>query len=194
MEQQYIQILEKTNQQLSLWTNPYGLMIGALAVLFTVLAIVAAFIIYRQSKDYKDKIQADRKQYADSINDFLLSQKAIIDEREKQAKQVEGKINKLLDGYEKQLKKSTASQKAEIEKAIKNLKEEKLSLGNTIGPLTVSPNSISLGGASILGLKNYHSCKSCGFGFFIRSDWSTLGTLSVNQTVTCPKCGSVESI
>ena len=49
--------LEKTNQQLGLWTNPYGIMIGVLAVLFTILTIIAAVIIYRQSKDYKERIQ-----------------------------------------------------------------------------------------------------------------------------------------
>src|SRR3989344_2437809 len=102
MEQQYIQILEKTNQQLGLWTNPYGIMIGVLAILFTILTIIAAVVIYQQSKDYKEK------------------------------------IDKLLGEYEKQLKASSKSQKAEIEKAIENLKGEKLFLGNTIGPLTVS--------------------------------------------------------
>ncbi len=58
MEEQYIQILEKTNQQLGLWTNPYGIMIGVLAILFTILTIVAAVIIYRQSKDYQERIRA----------------------------------------------------------------------------------------------------------------------------------------
>ena len=194
MEEQYIEILEKTNQQLGLWTNPYGLMVGALAVLFTVLAIIAAFIIYRQSKEYKEKLQTDREQYSQSFNEFLASQKAIIEKREKQAGQVEEKINKLLEEYKKQLKESSTSQKKEIEKAIKNLNEEKLSLGSTIGALTVSPNHLDFG-TSAYGLSNsHHNCKNCGFGFFIKNDWSTLGTLSMGRTVTCPKCGNVDPI
>lgn len=195
MEEQYIQILEKTNQQLSLWTNPYGIMIGVLAILFTILTIVAAVIIYRQSKDYKERVQADREQYAKSINDFLSSQKSIIEQREKQANKVEEKIDKLLKQYENQLKESSKSQKVEIEKAIENLKEEKLLLSSTIGPLTVSPNNFNLAtSVSVLGSSNHHTCKSCGFGFFVKKDWLILGSLAMNLTVTCPKCGSVDSI
>ena len=41
----YQTILEKTNAQLSLWGNPYGLMIGALGVLFTCLTILCIHII-----------------------------------------------------------------------------------------------------------------------------------------------------
>ncbi len=195
MEQQYIQILEKTNQQLGLWTNPYGIIIGALAILFTILTIVAAVIIYRQSRDYKERVQADRERYAKSINDFLESQKAIIERREKQAGKVEEKIDKLLEEYKNQLKESSKSQKVEIEKAIENLKEEKLLLGSTIGPLTVSPNNFNFAtSASVLGLSNHHTCKSCGFGFFVSGGLGTFTNLMGQQTVTCPKCGSVDSV
>lgn len=194
MEQQYIQILEKTNQQLSLWTNPYGVMVGVLAVLFTVLAIVAAVIIYRQSKEYKEKLQADREQYSKIFNEFLASQKAIIEKREKQVVEVEKDIDKLLKEYEKKLSASSEKQKAEIQKAIQKLEEEKLTLGNKIGPLTVSPNSFDFTNSAYgLGLgNNHHSCKKCGFGFFIKNDGLT--SLAYNRTVTCPKCGSVDSI
>ena len=59
----YISLLEKTNQQLSLWTNPYGILVGALAILFTVLTIVAVFIILRQGKEYKDYYQKTVSEY-----------------------------------------------------------------------------------------------------------------------------------
>jgi len=195
MEDQYIQILEKTNQQLSLWTNPYGIMVGALAVLFTILTIVAAIVVYRQSKEYKEKLQADRDQYAKSFNDFLVSQKSIIDQREKQAGEVEKKINELIEAYKKDLKESSATQKAEIGKAIKKLEEEKLSLSNTIGPLTVAPNSMGIGGISNIGIFNntYHKCTKCGFGFFIDNN-PTLTYLSFTRTVTCPRCGNTDKI
>src|SRR3989344_6578028 len=56
--QQYIDILEKTNQQLSLWFNPYSLMINVLGILIAVLAVVFAFILWRQGKEYKDNMNA----------------------------------------------------------------------------------------------------------------------------------------
>src|SRR3989344_6410902 len=52
--QAYLEILEKTNQQLSLWYNPYGLMVAALTGLVALLAIVFAFVLWRQGKDYSD--------------------------------------------------------------------------------------------------------------------------------------------
>lgn len=126
---------------------------------------------------------------------FLASQKEIIKKREKQANKVEEKIDKLLKEYENQLKESSKSQKVEIEKAIENLKEEKSLLSSTIGPLTVSPNNFNLA-TSVYGLgNNHHTCKSCGFGFFVRnSGLLTTNVLFGQGTVTCPKCGSVDSV
>jgi rubrerythrin len=196
----YTQILEKTNQQLGLWTNPYGLMVGSLAVLFTVLAIVATFLIYRQGREYKEKMQADRDNYKKSFEDFIASQKLIIDKREKQAEEVESKINKLIDEYKKDLDKSSIEQKKDIEKAIKRLEEEKISLNKTIGPLTVSPNSIGLDMCDnqfVAGLDNYHKCSKCGYGFFVKNnDFSSIVTLAYlgGKTITCPKCGNVDRI
>lgn len=200
MEEQYIQILEKTNQQLGLWTNPYGLIVGVLAILFTVLTIVAVFIVYRQGKEYKEKLESDREQYRKNIEEFLSNQKNIIEKREKQAEEVEKKIDNLIEEYKKDLDKSSSQQKDEIKKAIKRLEEEKVSLNNTIGPLTVSPNTIefeNLGAFSVASMyNNYHKCTSCGFGFFIKNDDYRSITLTIlgNKTVTCPKCGNVDRI
>jgi len=55
-ESLYMSILEKTNSQLSLWWNPYGVMIAALGVLFTVGAISVTLLLFRQSSDYQRKI------------------------------------------------------------------------------------------------------------------------------------------
>ena len=205
MEEQYLQILEKTNQQLGLWTNPYGLMVGALAVLFTALTIVAVFIIYRQSREYKEKLQSDMDLYHKSFSDFLVSQKVIIEQRRKEVTQVEDDINKLLKEYEKKLKASSESQKAEIEKAIQKLEEQKLSLSSAIGPITVSPQSVGFvgltgpTGPSVLsgGLyaNDYHQCTKCGFGFMVNNNrFLSASVLLGSQVVTCPRCSNIDRI
>lgn len=74
--QAYIDILEKTNQQLSLWANPYSLMILILTVLIAFLAIVLSFIIWKQGQDYK---------------------KALAESLKKQELYMNGKLNKVLD-------------------------------------------------------------------------------------------------
>ncbi len=46
----YASIIEKTNQQLGLWFNPYGLMIGILAVLVAIIAIGVGIALWRNIK------------------------------------------------------------------------------------------------------------------------------------------------
>ena len=48
----YIEILEKTNEQLSFWFLPYELAIGFVTTAIAVLVIAFTFILWRQSRDY----------------------------------------------------------------------------------------------------------------------------------------------
>lgn len=107
MENQYIQILEKTNQQLSLWSNPYGIMVSVLTALFAVLTIISAFIIYRQGRDYKDAMSA-----------FLK-------EQEEKANNGQKRLDALLVKYEEELIKSSNNHKKEFEDAIRDLQMQK---------------------------------------------------------------------
>jgi hypothetical protein len=100
VSQQYLEILEKTNSQLSLWTNPYGLMVGALALLFTVLTIIAVWITYRQSQDFKAQLQSTIDGYS-----------TLIDE--------------LMNGYEKKFKALSQDFEERTKKQIDELEERK---------------------------------------------------------------------
>ncbi|MCX6791140.1 MAG: hypothetical protein NTV62_03040 [Candidatus Gribaldobacteria bacterium] len=196
--QNYIGILEKTNQQLNLWYNPYGVMIGVLAILFTVLTIVAAVIIYRQSRDYKTKLRADRDFYKNKMGEFLDSQKKIIEQRNKTAEELSQKIDASLREYKKKLKESSKKQKEEIQGAIDKLEMEKLTLRKDIG-LTVAPN-FDYSSISTMGLSRVHKCSSCGFGFYIDTGVFSVAPLYTyglgvgGRTVVCPKCKNVENI
>ena len=83
--QNYIDILEKTNTQLSLWYNPYGLMIGILSILIAVLAILFAFILWRQGKDYKDAfntfLDEQKEVSTNEIKKVILEARGILDEQ-----------------------------------------------------------------------------------------------------------------
>lgn len=69
--QSYIEILEKTNEQLSFWYLPYELGIGFLTLAIAVLTIAFTVILWRQSSDYnkklKDLLEQKKKQFDDSI-------------------------------------------------------------------------------------------------------------------------------
>jgi len=69
--QAYIDILEKTNQQLSLWANPYSLMILVLTILIAFMAIALSFIIWKQGQDYKKALAESLKKQESHMNDKL---------------------------------------------------------------------------------------------------------------------------
>lgn len=93
----YHEILEKTNSQLSMWTNPYGIfvavlggLVACLGVLFTVLTIIAVYLVFRQSKEYKDLMKK-------SLNDHKIALDNLIEEKDNQLKNIAA-------GYDKSIK------------------------------------------------------------------------------------------
>ena|GEM_PF-3362449 len=115
----YEQILEKTNNQLSLWWNPYGLFVAMLGVLFAGLAIIAAFVIFRQSKEYKDLINT-------SLEEHRIALINLISEKNDQLKNYEKSLDRSIIEYEKQLKTAGADQIDQISKFIQSLEEQKV--------------------------------------------------------------------
>ena len=186
----YISVLEKTNQQLSLWYNPYGVMVGALGVLFAILAIVATIMIYRQGKEYKEKLEEDRKEFKNRLSEFLRTQEDIIREKSEEAKKIDIKINELLSKYQQQLKSASNEQKKEIQKAIDQL--QKMELQNSLGTVGYVGSPLTTFGNT--SWKKY-KCSNCNLEFFNPENGSTLSSAywtgnvfsSLNRIV-CPRC------
>lgn len=196
--QNYIDILEKTNQQLNPWYNPYGLMIGILTLLVALIAMGVAYALWRHSKEQRDR-----------MNQFYTEQEKMINEKNKQVQKVEEKLNDLIKEYEKQLKDSTKQGKKEIQRAIEELKKEKAKIGAYIGPLTVSggistmSSSLSSDNIGLYGLNRNTSmiCTQCGKIFYYKdSDNSIIGGDSIlygaygtsfkDKDVYCTHCGA----
>ena len=78
-QQQYLDILEKTNQQLSLWWNPYGLMIAALGVLFAVLGILAAMVIFFQGREFRSLLSKTVAEYRQVLDAFIADKNAQVE-------------------------------------------------------------------------------------------------------------------
>jgi hypothetical protein len=85
----YQDILEKTNEQLSLWMNPYTFMVAVLALLFTILAIIAAYVIFRQGAEARQLIK-------DSITKHQVALENIMIEKQNQWKIYEANIENLI--------------------------------------------------------------------------------------------------
>lgn len=60
LDQHYLEMLEKTNQQLNSWISSYGVLSAILGVMIGLLGIVAAVIIYYQGADYKKMLEKSK--------------------------------------------------------------------------------------------------------------------------------------
>jgi hypothetical protein len=115
----YQQILEKTNNQLSLWTNPYGILIGILGVLITILGIGVAFVIYKQSKDAKDLIKESLSKHENELAKLIA-------EKNSYFANIELSLNKSIEEYQEKLSTPlNEDQKSQITQFITTLQEQK---------------------------------------------------------------------
>ncbi len=176
----YLMLLEKTNGQLSLWYNPYGVMIASLGVLFTLLTIVAAGIIYRQSKDYRDRLNA-----------FIRGYKKIFDEQIADLTTRREAIDTQIKNNEAKLADATAEQKLIFQVELDKLKSERASISSQLAS-TFATNSAT---GSVLGTlsERYQQCSHCGYRFKSTAPITSF-FLQGKPTVNCPNCGKPTEI
>jgi len=110
----YQEILEKTNQQLSLWWNPYILIISMLSIFFTVMAIITAIVIFRQSRE-------SRRLMEESLFKHQLTLENLVDEKQKQLKLYESNVDNLILETKNKLSAVGVDQKKELEGLISKL-------------------------------------------------------------------------
>jgi len=105
----YQEILEKTNNQLSLWFNPYGILIG-------LLAIFSGFFIFFQSRDFKRKTNKLIQNYSKELD-------KIINEKNNLVAIFKADIDSMLIEYGKKLPTITDNKNSSIlQKIISKLK------------------------------------------------------------------------
>lgn len=115
----YQQILEKTNNQLSLWTNPYGILIGILGVIITILGIGVAFVIYKQGKDAKDLIKESLSKHENELAKLIA-------EKNSYFSNIELSLNKSIEEYQQKLSSPlNDDQKTQIKQFISTLQDQK---------------------------------------------------------------------
>lgn len=194
LESRYIDILEEINQQLSFRWSWFNVILCILALLVAFLAIYFGGMIYVQNKEYRDKLQEDRKNYKNSLDNFIKEReqehKKWMEEHKKQLTEAKNRINKLVNKYEEKIKKSPDAE--EINKILEELKKERDDILMAPSNCVIDPTAIPLGGAISLG--EYHICSKCGRGFFNNADNPLAITLLPGKTAICPYCGNVDYI
>lgn len=174
--QNYIEVLEKTNQQLSLWYNPYGVLVGILGLMIAILAISFAYILWKQGKDSKDLFQA-----------FLEEQRKIANnELKKTIKKAEGIFDKQIEDANEKLKNLKGEAREKIEKEIQSIKNAKKSLEISTRA-SVSPSASIIGAGN--SLFSVVGATAPTFSEMLNRPISNVAGI----LMVCPKCGYLNS-
>jgi len=202
--------------------NALSIFITALGVLFTLMAIVVAIVIFMQSRDFKNKL-------TEATDKYQLIIKQFIDSKREDLKMQEENITKLILEYKEKLETSqpliqetqlaqetepiqeSESKKSEskIKEIITELEQKRniieKQLNNSIVDVEYVAKSSFLSGEQSSLPNKHHQCSNCKFGFLIHNfdlgkgsaiyTYNPYGTLNNTQkVVTCPKCGNVDTI
>lgn len=186
-QKQYLEILEKTNQQLGLWTNPYGVMVAVLSAMFAVLAIAVAYALWQNSREQKEIIKQQVEENEKRINKM----------HEKAAENFE----KLIEDKKNQLREATDIEKEKIKNEIENLEIERAKLP-LVEPVIQKNLSYCLS-TELTQNRKIHRCSKCGYGYLINNslDYSEMLGRTASQVIfgnekgyRCPSCGNIDEI
>ncbi|MEK7072288.1 MAG: hypothetical protein AAB969_01840 [Patescibacteria group bacterium] len=205
----YASIVEKTNQHMNYWFDPYVLIIASLTILFTFGAIIVAILIFVNGAEAKKQ----RNKIFEELEKNVEEQKKIIKERnereselsekrEKRVKEYEDSLDSLIKSYSEKLGKLDKDNKKDIErieKVVDDLNKAKASLGNyelpeavydPAGMLPYGRYSDAIGRPST----KQTTCMVCGLGFRYKDGDGvafpeTLAAFS-SKKVRCPHCGA----
>lgn len=174
----YAEILEKTNQQLGVWSNPYGIMIAALGVLFTIATIIAAVIFYIQSRDFQSKMNQLIAKHDELLNGLSEKWRTRLEEMDKEAA-------KQLDQLKSELKKAPTKMKSEIRKAIATLEKNREEIENQLSEPVLKYQP------SVWNIKaQMHKCKYCRNEYHPSlNQQKRSGNFLLPSYGTCPSCG-----
>ena len=199
----YTSILEKTNTQLGLWLNIGNYLVAILAVIVGVIAIAAAYVIFKnsseQKKQYKEFLETQKVLLKKGIKDFEKESKRGRDE-------ADNKLETLIQEKTAKLDDAAEGNKKEIQIAIDELKKTKATLGAyTSSPLFTSTASASplfttsssiygsgFGGSNILWATKNMICSSCGKNFYYNGGDNSVSVMTLTTgSVHCTHCGAV---
>jgi len=123
----YIEVLEKANNQLSLVGNPLAWFIGSLGVLFTVGAIFSTYIIWSQSRDFKERqneLFSNSERRIKELEDSLRrSNQNLLNNFESDAEKLSSKLENMSFSDEEKIA-NLGFEISDLKASIKRFKEE----------------------------------------------------------------------
>ncbi len=204
----YLSIVEKTNQQTSLWFNPYGLAVGILTLLVAIGAIVVAWYLWKNSKEQRDLYFSTIESHKKQIEDHY---KVLLEEKRAEVQKVVEDFEKVKDSVTDEKKSEFETLIKEYKKKIKNLEKQQSTVSSYQEPVKVFYDTIYSLSDSILSLHRQPEihkmfCSSCKRAFDYSDDsknplsvdyispTSLYGAGISNKKARCPYCRFVNTI
>jgi hypothetical protein len=176
----YLDILEKTNSQLSLWINPHALFVDSLGVLFAIAAILVGVVMFRQSHEYKRTLERFWEKNDERVRIFIAERKNEIDK-------IDELYVKRINELKLERDKISADQEDKIDKITKQIDEltlqkEASKFTNYSGVAAAIPFSIAPVLPASSGI--VATCHKCGKSYPV---------VAGRQVSYCPFCGNTNS-
>jgi DNA-directed RNA polymerase subunit RPC12/RpoP len=184
----YASIVEKTNQHLSIWVNPYGIMVGVLTLIVAIMAVVVAWYIWKNSKEQKDLFKKSLRSHQE-----ILNAQAVIFKEQIQ-KQIEKSIQDLKNI--KDIQDSANEKNMKIQEQIDELtkKKEELVSGLRYGvkdeSYSVLTRPFFITDVSLLSDNGSIYCVRCGRQFYFSGNKKRLGYTITKEIIHCPYCNA----
>lgn len=207
----YLDLVEKTDQQLNWLSALDNIAVGLLAVVIGVLALLVTYAVWKASKDGKEYAQKQ----IDKLGELIEKQtQAFLESKEKGFEKAHEQYQELIEKHRVELSslskegearsKESEARKEQLEKLIAQLEESQAILPSVVYPEVIGPlgGVTNVGGYLEFGDK-YHKCTNCGYGMKVRSHnpfnnivpiTISSYTLGGTNTITCLKCGNVDAV
>lgn len=184
LQSRYIEILEKTNSQVSLWGNPYGLFIAFLGILFTIAAVFAGFYLYAQTKEFKERVQSAIDSGTAAINKVVEEKSQIILDSDK-----------IIEEQKQMLTEAGEKERIKIKELIKDSQEKKSKAQTELSATTsavirnlLASNSNSVWSGGIASVVN-HGCSKCNTKF---DKTIVYNSSTPSYEFQCPNCKNID--
>ncbi len=206
----YIALLEKVNSQLSLATNPWSLMVSGLGLLFTIGAIIAGWLLYRQGKDFREQRATTLNDAAQVVTGAVSEMRAAVEslmgDVRSQTDQLHADLTKRIEDATTRSDKATGDAKAAIDKERKGLQELKAAVETRQKALAHPPTPATIVSSGVLTgidwpgymtvassmFQKKQTCVSCRKEFNHPDSLSAFTVSNLFGSIECPYCHTVQ--
>ncbi len=190
-DERFISLLERTNQMMGLWSNPYSFLVAVLSVLVTAGSIFFGVMIFiwdrKQKEQYKLAIENAQLEYRNAAQALHNEYKYFLDDSRKAITAVQNNGMEIISKLRVQQETKNPEEQAQIQKQIETLELKSASISSDLANiLTTAAKPFKV---NIDNTPWFHTCSVCKKSFAIHVE-----ATAKNPMITCPECGNKEPV